>query len=97
MEKTKYRVRFTRPLWCADMLIDFEGEYNYVEEAAMNFADTTKTELIDIEEIKLAPTAKTQRTPLPMQKIQEMADDGAFLGNVKEIVRAVEQEHGIDF
>ena len=42
-----------------------------------------------------APEAKPHGEPLTDAEIYELADDGVFLGNVKEITRAIEAAHGI--
>ena len=36
-----------------------------------------------------------EREPLTDTQIKELIEDGVFLGNCKEIVRAIEQVHGI--
>lgn len=40
-------------------------------------------------------TAPPSRQPLTDQVIQELADEGVFHANVFEIVRRIEEEHGI--
>jgi len=40
-------------------------------------------------------TPTPQREPMTGAQVRELADDGAFFGNVYEIVRAIEAHHGI--
>lgn len=44
---------------------------------------------------KLGTPQPVVREPLTDAQIKELIEDGVFLGNCKEIVRAIERAHGI--
>lgn len=53
--------------------------------------------LRDAMRAALAKWGTPQPAPAPLSdaQIKELIEDGVFLGNCKEIVRAIEQAHGI--
>lgn len=56
------------------------------------FADRIRADALAVSQ---PSPAAVERKPMTTAEIEQMAEDGDFLGNVYEIVRAIEKAHGI--
>ena len=83
-----------------EALVKRHGATSYRNRAdtqhpAYGFTEDGLNGLIDEVLAKWGTPQPVVREPLSDEQIKELIEDGVFLGNCKEIVRAIEQAHGI--
>ena len=83
-----------------EALVKRHGATSYRNRAdtqhpAYGFTEDGLNGLIDEVLAKWGSPQPVAREPLTDAQIKELIEDGVFLGNCKEIVRAIERAHGI--
>ena len=83
-----------------EALVKRHGATSYRNRAdtqhpAYGFTEDGLNGLIDEVLAKWGSPQPVAREPLTDAQIKELIEDGVFLGNCKEIVRAIEHAHGI--